>query len=317
MFPFLGDRFKSRGEKPNVVMFTFSPEICAVTYHHIATGIRCHEELSISGLETEFEFSSIVKVGNFLYRTGGYNKSVCSSMHVYRYNPRYRSWIELAGMNQPRVSHAICASEDRIFVIGGIDHTVGEHGDEDTILSSVEVYDVRENHWQNLTDLPTGSYNQAASFDGNCIYVSGGISADPFDSVPMSTVWKYNIEQMSWQPRRDMLYNRQGHSMTSLDSKLYVFGGYTAGGGLNSIGCRDIFNCEVYDIESNQWTEIRSIPETFGHVMRSVGLFDRTFFLFGGGSLHAYHVDEDRMEYGDYIGMGIQKIAVLDVAYPT
>lgn len=315
-FTSVGDRFRSRGAMPSVVMFTFSSEICAVTYQNIATGTRITEELASSGLETEFDSSSIVKVGNFLYRTGGYDESVCSSVGVYRYNPRYRNWIQLANMNEPRVSHAICASEDQIFCIGGIDHTVGELGDEDTILSSVEVYDVRENQWTLLTNLPTGSYNQAAAFEDNCIYVSGGISDDPYDSVPMSTVWRYNIDQMSWQSRRDMLYTRQGHSMTELDGKLYVFGGYTLGDGPGRHVFRDCYNCEVYDIESNQWTEIRSIPETFSHVMRTVGLYDHTFFLFGNGALHAYHVDEDRMEYGDHAGMAVQKIAILDVAYP-
>jgi N-acetylneuraminic acid mutarotase len=297
-------------------MFTFSAEIYSVAYQHIESGTHCSEELASSELETDFDFTSIVKVGNFLYATGGYDTAVCSSVHVHRYNPRFRNWTQLADMNEPRVSHAICASEDRIFVFGGINHTVGELGDEDNILSSVEVYDVRENNWQILTNLPTGSSNQAASFDDGCVYISGGISADPFDSVPMATVWMYNLDQMKWQPRRDMLYNRQGHSMTALDGKLYVFGGYTLGDVHPRHILKDCLNCEVFDIETNQWTEIRSIPDTFGHVMRSVGLWDRTFFLFGGGHLHSYHVDQDRMEYGNPFGSSVQKIAILDVAYP-
>lgn len=311
-----GERFKCRGSHPSVVMFTYLPELCSVNYLEVNSGIRCNEELACLGTETGFDSSSIAKVGNYLYRTGGYDVDVCSSASIYRYSPRYRNWIELASMNQPRVSHAMCVSEDKIFVIGGIDHTVGELGDEDLILASVEMYDIHENQWSNLPDLPTGSYNQAAAFDGNCIYLSGGISADPFDSVPMQSLWQFSMETNSWSTRNEMIYSRQGHSMTPYNGKLYVFGGYAPAIGMPGQIFRDCFNSEVYDIETNQWTEIRSIPETFGHVMRSVGMWNGTFYLFGNGCLHTYNVEEDKMQYGDHIGHSVQKIAILEVAYP-
>ncbi|CAL1526635.1 unnamed protein product [Lymnaea stagnalis] len=313
---FKGQQFKCRGSRSSIVLLTFSTEVCAVSYQDTATRVHCHEELASSGTETDFDSSSIAKVGNFLYRSGGYDTNVCSSASVYRYNPRYRNWIELASMNHPRVSHAMCASEDKIYVFGGIDHTIGEFGDEDTILNSVEVYDVRENQWQNLQELPTGSYNQAAAYDDNCLYLSGGISADPFDNVPMQCLWQFNMDLGNWRNRRDMIYHRQGHSMTAYNGKLYVFGGYTQSDGVAGQVFRDCFNSEVHDIETNQWTEIRPLPETFGHVMRSVALWDGTFFLFGNGCLHSYNVEEDKMQYGDNIGTSVQKIALLEVAYP-
>ncbi|XP_005092261.1 kelch-like protein 36 [Aplysia californica] len=314
---FRGPQFMSRGARPTVAMLIFTPDYCTVTYYDIDSGARCQEELAFSGEESQFEFSSIARVGNFLYRSGGYDERVCSSALVYRYNPRYRNWIQLASMAQPRVSHAMCASEDQIFVFGGIEHTVGDIGDEDKILSSAEVYNVRDNVWQDLPELPAGSYNQAASYSDGNVYISGGISADPFDSVPMCTLWRYDIQNRSWHNQRDMLYSRQRHSMTTVGNKLYVFGGYTAANAGPTEVFKDCFSNEVFDIETNQWTEIRPIPETFGHVMRTVGVWNGRFFLFGGGSLHSYYIDEDRMEYGDYVGLSVQKIAVLDVAFPT
>ena len=325
-----GLRFCARGTHPTVVMFSFGPEECTVTYQDAMNPKkRCQEELrgSDTSLNTELDSATVARLGNFLYRTGGYDATVCSSDEMSRYDPRYRHWICLAPMNQARVSHAMCASEDLLFVLGGINHTVGEFGDEDSILCSMEVYNVRENVWHEMDSLlpgGSGSYNQAAAYEGRTLYLSGGISSDPFDSVPMSGLWKFNLDDDerggggrgggSWYPCRDMLYTRQGHSMTAVNSKLYVFGGYTAMG--NNGPFQDCLTSEVYDIETNQWTELRPMPETFGHVMRSVGFFAGKIFMYGNGCLHTYHADEDRMEYGDYYGFSTQKIAVLDVAYP-
>ncbi|GFR59207.1 kelch-like protein 9 [Elysia marginata] len=323
---FRGQRFCARGANPTVVMFSFGPEECTVTYQDaVDPSRRCQEELrgSDTSLDTELESASVARLGNFLYRTGGYDATVCSSAEMSRYDPRYRNWTCLASMNQARVSHAMCASEDMLFVFGGINHTIGEFGDEDTILHSMEVYDVRENTWQEMDSLlpgGSGSYNQAAAYEDGALYLSGGISSDPFDSVPMSGLWRFRLGSDrgrgtfgggSWRSCRDMLYTRQGHSMTSLNSKLYVFGGYTAVG--NNGPFRDCLASEVYDIETNQWTELRPTPDTFGHVMRSVGFYAGKIFLYGNGCLHTYHIEEDRMEYGDYYGLSIQKIAFCNI----
>ena len=139
-------------------MFNFALDICEVTYHDLASGVRVHEQLAHTGEATKLESSSIAKIGNFLYRSGGYNEQIASSGVVYRYNPRYRNWVELAAMSQPRVSHAMCSSEDRLFVFGGVYHFIGDLGDEDAILSSVEVYNVKDNSWSSdlVPELPRG-----------------------------------------------------------------------------------------------------------------------------------------------------------------
>lgn len=300
-------------------MFRFAEDYCAVMYQDLFTNYQCHEELLNTGTESHFEFSSVAKVGNFLFRSGGYDDNICSSELVFRYNPRFRDWTQLASMNQPRVSHAMCNAGDKLFVVGGIMHSIGEFGDEDRILDLVEMYDIRENTWHLYPSLPVGSYNQAAAFYDDCLYISGGISSDPFDSVPMQSLWCFNQTVGTWQPKRDMFYQRQGHSMTVHDCKLYVFGGYTSFEGQRRPEqvFRDCYKSEVYSIETDQWTEIQEIPETFGHIMRTVGIWGNRFFFFGNGHLHSYHIDEDRMERGDYyVGSGVQKIAILDVAYP-
>ncbi|RUS89606.1 hypothetical protein EGW08_002624 [Elysia chlorotica] len=327
---FTDQRFSARGARPTVVMFSFGAEEVSVTYQDcVDPRLRCQEELrgSAEFLCTELESASVSRLGNFLYRSGGYDATVCSSRETSRYDPRYRTWTCLAELNQARVSHAMCAAHDLAFVLGGINHTVGESGDEDSILCSMEVYSVRDNAWREMDALlpgGSGSYNQAAACAGTSLYLSGGISSDPFDSVPMAGVWSFSLDRDvggaglvgggTWHACRDMLYARQGHSMTAVMSKLYVFGGYTALA--NNGPFRDCLASEVYDIETNQWTELRPTPETFGHVMRSVAYFAGKIFMFGNGCLHTYHVDEDRMEYGDYYGFNIHKIAILDVAYP-
>ena len=313
----IGQKFHPRGSAPTILMFNFTYDDSEIFYFNVSTGIHIHETLTHTGDGTDLDTSSIAKVGNFLYRTGGYNAEICSSTLVYRYNPTFRNWEGLAGMTQARTFHAMCASEDQLFVVGGIEHSIGDDGDEDRILTSVEVYDVKENIWSDLAPLPSGSYNQAAAYNDGGVYISGGISADPFDEVPMGSLWKLDVAEGSWLGLQDMLYSRQGHSMTALDDKLYVFGGKRRGESVRTDIYKTCYNTEVYDIRSHQWTELKPIPETFGQLLKSVSLWNRRFFIFGGGVLHSYYVDEDRMEYGDHVGSFIQKIAILDVALPT
>ena len=66
----------------------------------------------------------------------------------FRYNPRNRTWVEIAPMHQPRVSHTMCAGKKGIFVVAGIDHVVEEGHDREIILNSVEYYCIQSGCWQ-------------------------------------------------------------------------------------------------------------------------------------------------------------------------
>ena len=317
-----GDMYKQRGARPVVTVLSFTNEGNFLVYRDPAKCGLFVEELGPCGLDTaSYQAMSQAKIGNFLYAAGGYDEKYCTVGRVFMFDPKYRGWTEVASMNEPRVSFAMCSSDNRLFAVGGVNHTNDEESKEELeqVLSSVEMYNPEDNTWTNLQALPVKSSDQAAVFVNGCLYVTGGISAEPEDPVPLNSTWCLKVDgSEGWVPKANMLSGRQGHSITALDRKLYAMGGYTANE--DRITFRNQFNCEVFDLETEQWTEIASTPEGFGHLFSySAALFDKIFVMGGihtSVNLYIYDPESDSWEEADVIGPHVQKLAILDVAYP-
>lgn len=313
-----GIQFSARGAAPHVVMFSFVEGRYILTYKSLTSSGICTEELGGNDVVMEHDLgsSSSIVIGDFFFCAGGYDVRLCSSNRMFRFSSRTREWTELASMAQPRVSHASCCSRDRIFVLGGVDHQLVDNNEFESILASVEMYDIADNSWIPLPDLLFGSYDHAAAFHDNELYMTGGISADPSEPIPTGTSFKLSLGTESWEPIAGMLHPRQGHSITAHNNRLYVCGGYTCQP-VSNVGFTDCTNNEMYDIETNQWTEITPTPPSFGHILRSVALYEDEIYFVGGGHLGSYDIEKDKFKCKEYFGLFIQKVAVMNVAYPS
>ncbi|KAK7102315.1 hypothetical protein V1264_020552 [Littorina saxatilis] len=311
-------RFTARGARPCVVMLSFPEGHFILKYRALPPSepSNCTEEIQDNEVAYDFSYSVTAAIGDFLYATGGYDEKVCSSMQTFRFSARTRDWQELASMIQARVSHSTCASRDRIFVCGGVDHQVEETGETEEILTSAEMYEVADNAWIPLPDLVHGTYDSACAFQDGVLYMVGGISADPYESIPSDAAFRLPLGSDAWEPMRGMLYPRQGHSLTAHNNRLYAIGGYTANPDPHAAGFADCVQNEVCDLETNQWTEIKPIPPSFGHILRSVALYDNKIYFLGNGHLGCYDIEKDAFECLDYYGLFIHKLAVMRVAYP-
>ena len=75
--------------------------------------------------------------------------------------------------------------------MAGINHHVETGMDRETMLDSVEYYDPHRGSWTFVPHLPIGCFSVASVVAGETIYVSGGITDDPEDTVPVSHMRRY------------------------------------------------------------------------------------------------------------------------------
>ncbi|XP_064632320.1 kelch-like protein 26 isoform X2 [Lineus longissimus] len=276
------------------------------------------QAMDTTHLDVNFEFARVGTMGNFLFVAGGYCRNYCSSAACYRYDPRNGGWLEIAPMNLPRVSFGFATSQDSLFSVAGVLHVVDEDdNDQESFLSSAERYDPVLNTWHALPDIPYRCSDCAVAVCGNNVFVSGGISDDVHDPIPVNYVVEYTPGDETWTPKSPMLNQRQGHSMLGHKGKIYCFGGYTA---QNEISFGDCYNNELFDLETEQWSAICSTPRVYGHLQPSITIFEDTIYFIGGSftsrHLYGYNTDTDEISEGEYCGVNYQKLATLKIGLP-
>ncbi|XP_071171261.1 kelch-like protein 36 isoform X1 [Mytilus edulis] len=311
-----GEMYTQRGARTVITVLSFSEEGNVLVYRDPEKPGFFVEQLGPVGLDTvDYQALSQAKLGNFLYAAGGYDGTYSSTNRVFRFDPRYRDWTEVACMIQPRVSFSMCSSDTQLFVAGGVNRVE----EDESILNSVEVYTAEDNSWTELQPVPVKCCDAAIVFHKNCLYMTGGISIDPDDPIPLNSTWCLNLGDASgWVPKQNLLTGRQGHSMIPYNDKLLAIGGYTSKDELMTF--KDCITNEMYDIETNQWTEIAPTPEHFGHLYRHNALYGNKIFVVGSSTvvanLYVYDIESDTWEECESIGPNMQKLAILDVAYP-
>lgn len=272
----------------------------------------------IAGLDVDYSTVSQTKLGNFLFAAGGYDNDFRSCARVFRYDPQAREWTELASMTQPRVSFAFCSSKNKLYAVGGVFHTMGDTEGGEHILKFVEMYNPEDNSWRSIADLPFGTFDQAAAYSDDTLYVCGGISDLPQHTIPIKSMFSLEDGANEWTALPDMTIARQGHSMTAHGGKLYILGGYTTKP--NMSGFSDCNINDMFDMETKQWTSLTSTPETFGHLYRHTGFFEnKIYFLCNQDSdVYLCSFDTETQDFGQtiLIGTGVQKCNVLQIAYP-
>ncbi|CAI9716303.1 kelch 26 isoform X4 [Octopus vulgaris] len=309
------DKFLPRGAHSVLAMIFFPDDICTnIAYKDLDNPGLCVEELD-SPLHIRYEHTRETVLGNFLFVAGGYTTNYCSSNCVFMYDPRFRTWTEIASMQNPRVSFAMCSSDHNLFVLGGINHMFVDNNEVEVILQNCEMYFPEENIWVAIPDLPLGIFDHASAFANDCLYCSGGITDNPENTVPVPFLYVYSFSTKTWETKAEMLYPHQRHCMMSIDNKLFVLGGYTRD---NEIGFKDCLTNECYDIETNQWTEIISTPPEYGLLQSHATQLENKIYIIGGEktNLYAYDFEKNTFEELELLDPKIQRVSCLDVAYP-
>ena len=147
----------------------------------------------------------------------------------------------------PMLIGRTCASA---FVLGQYIYMVGGLVKEKK-TPSVERYDLSQDRWQHMTDLPYGVDNAAACVMGDAAYLSGGALSRNEASCE---VLMYNLELDSWQVKTRMRAARMDHGMCCDLQQLYIVGGC-------SIRLIMTSSMDCYNPETDQWTQLAPLPK--------------------------------------------------------
>jgi N-acetylneuraminic acid mutarotase len=165
----------------------------------------------------------------------------------------------------------------RLYVIGGFD-AVGNS------LSSVYVFD--GSAWTAGPGLPLGLDHTASATLGDHIYVAGGHS---FSRDSRRT---FRLDGASWVELAPMNHARGGHTLLAAGGRLYAIGG-------NIGAATNVAPAEVYDPQTNQWSDLPALPTPRNHVSGFV--YGPDICAAGGRSPNTARVDCFNLESQSWV----------------
>lgn len=161
--------------------------------------------------------------------------------------------MKLQGMLEPRTDfHLSSINDDSLIAVAG--------RNQSGPLSSCEQYNIEKDKWEQISSLNISvCAHSGATLEGT-LYIAGGFASDGFQTG----CYKLEIAKLDCPPKRESwkrcasLKTERGlHCMVEVNRKLYVIGGNNKTGGYR----RDVQSMEVYDPETNQWTELAPLFE--------------------------------------------------------
>lgn len=126
-------------------------------------------------------------------------------------------WFYLSNMPTARSEISGVKLDSKFYIVGGFE--------EDTKTSSTfEVYNLKNDTWEILDDIPYPVHHVGiAAFEGK-IYISGGWSGLDF-VANIDSFWSYDVKSGIWEELENMKYSRAAHRMVEYNGNIYVIGG--------------------------------------------------------------------------------------------
>jgi len=226
---------------------------------------RSGQWTSMASMETKRWRPGAAAMGGLVFVVGGDGENSNALDTVESYNVTSRQWKRETSMAQPRFAPGVVELGGKLYAIGGYNRddddddldAIGGYNSHDGALNTVEVMDVNKT-WSFAPSMNSRRYGLgSATLDGK-IYVTGGSdgltvlrSVEMFD--PSENVWR-NVASMKVARFKSTLVNGG-------DGKLYVLGGE----GEHEDG-RDLSSVEVYNPETDMWTDVANMESCAGAV---------------------------------------------------
>ncbi|ESN92706.1 hypothetical protein HELRODRAFT_185150 [Helobdella robusta] len=227
---------------------------------------RCNEKKYFQGL---YNFGSCV-VNNCVYIAGGQYLESEYSAAVYSFNPIRNKWKPLSKMPTQRASFYLGEINGSLYAVAGCR---SDDGHRSVATSIVEKYIPEENRWYKLAPLPTAVYDLAGCTYGGDLYVSGGNIIIDGVNRKAKELWMYDPTFEGWLAKAPMLTARGRHVMACFSNKLIAIGGQSI--------FSNLFDGEIYDCETNQWTCILSLKKPV--CSSTYAIVDNCLYLFSTG----------------------------------
>ncbi|XP_041496418.1 kelch-like protein 13 isoform X6 [Microtus oregoni] len=232
---------------------------------------KTQEWKSLAPMDAPRYQHGIAVIGNFLYVVGGQSnydtKGKTAVDTVFRFDPRYNKWIQVASLNEKRTFFHLSALKGFLYAVGGR-NAAGE-------LPTVECYNPRTNEWTYVAKMNEPHYGHAGTVYGGVMYISGGITHDTFQKELMC----FDTDTDKWTQKAPMTTVRGLHCMCTVGDRLYVIGGNHFRG---TSDYDDVLSCEYYSPILDQWTPIAAMLRGQSDV--GVAVFQNKIYVVGGYS---------------------------------
>ncbi len=195
-------------------------------------------------------------------------------------------WKTLADMSIGRGEHASVVLNDKLYIIGGRLCNAVNCADPMT-TSSVEMYDINTNTWENKASLPNDAgYLEAVTYNSK-IYVLGGISMNGNGHETNRNFFlEYNPSSNSWTSLGTVFCYGPSCEGVVIGSNLYMIGRldnetnnsshdyYTNNNESN------IKSLKAYDFGNSSWGTLASMNT--GRANFGAAVYDSKIYVFGG-----------------------------------
>ncbi|KXI28319.1 Kelch repeat-containing protein [Paraglaciecola hydrolytica] len=167
----------------------------------------------------------------------------------------------------PRRNSRSVFLDGRIYVMGG-SFPNKENNYQLKSTATTAVYDIAQNTWTKLADMPSAKTTAAVVQNGK-IYVAGGFN----HSTALNVFERYDPLTNEWQTLSPLPQNMSAHSAAVLNNKLVLFGDY------------DNLNATLlYDFDSQTWSQ----PEiNFQGTRHSTATTTADFIYVVGGNINS------------------------------
>jgi N-acetylneuraminic acid mutarotase len=208
-----------------------------------------------------------------LYVMGGFD-STRSLSTMDMFDPNTGEWVSKKAMSIDRSLPASASIDGKIYVMGGTQYIGSNPGQE---FNTVEVYDINNDTWTQLADMPRNNWAQIAVAVNGKIYVLGGRTRD--ESVPgpgpYASVDVYDPQTNTWTTKSDMPTGRSSLSACVLEGNIYAIGGWFHSG--SSIYDK----VEVYNPDRDEWKTESPLPVKLAGGPTCIVL-DGKIYVYGG-----------------------------------
>ena len=182
-------------------------------------------------------------------------------------------WVDLAPLPTPRGAGHAAVIDDQIYVVGG----------RPPAANAFEVYDISDNRWTELADLPgpTNRNHLIAAAIGGKIYVAGGRHTGGSFADPMTDALDVYTPGSGWTSAARMPRPRGGLNGVLAFGCFFTWGGE----GANIGEPNNVFpDHDVYNPITNMWTSLPDLPTPI-HGVTGAAFVDGLIYMPGGGTM--------------------------------
>nr|VZI38459.1 unnamed protein product [Spirometra erinaceieuropaei] len=252
-------------------LFVFGKDKGQNRYSVLRVDAHLRRAERIADMKGPRSYASYSVVGESIFVVGGGCNPVRADVDEFlaregRWRERtplaFARWEHAAAViNVPATAAAAAAAADEKTLIG-----VFDGWGRDARLSSCELYDVSQDRWHKLPDLPEKrSSSAAACLPGDSqVFVFGGCddSSSPLASVVFCHLradWQgQGTPTEFWQPAAPMRIARRGLAATPFRGAIMVAGGYDGQRTLNVV---EMFSLPDASIPLGQWTTLAGMKQ--------------------------------------------------------